>query len=49
MIEYASRYWVDGNAGGHHQYVQAGVEQAAAIEAKFHALASSWSFTPANT
>lgn len=24
MIEYAKRYWVDGNAGGHHQYVQGG-------------------------
>ncbi|ENG0049967.1 hypothetical protein ABR862_004895 [Pseudomonas aeruginosa] len=48
MIERASRYWVDGNAGGHHKYVQAGIEQAAAIEAKFRELASSWTFTAAN-
>lgn len=47
MIEYANRYWVGGNAGGHHQYVQAGIEQAAAIEAKFRELASSWPFTEA--
>ena len=46
MIEYASRYWVDGNAGGHHQYVQAGIEQAAAAESKFRELASEWPFAP---
>lgn len=27
MIEYAKLHWVGGNAGGHHKYVQAGVEQ----------------------
>ena len=44
MIEYANRYWVAGNAGGHHRNIQAGIEQAAAIEAKFRELASSWPF-----
>lgn len=48
MIENANRYWVDGYAGGHHKYIQAGIEQAAAIEAKFRELASSWPFTPAS-
>lgn len=48
MIEYAARYWIGGNAGGHHQYVQAGLEQAGVIEAKFRELASSWPFTPAS-
>ncbi|HFS8928983.1 TPA: hypothetical protein ACH1VU_006259, partial [Pseudomonas aeruginosa] len=47
MIEYATRYWVDGNAGGHHKYVQAGGEQAVAIEAKFRELVSSWPLTAA--
>lgn len=42
MIEYADRYWVGGNAGGHHKYVQAGVEQATAVEGKFRELAGSW-------
>ena len=44
MIEFANRYWVDGNAGGHHKSVQRGIEQAAAIEAKFRELASTWAF-----
>ncbi len=46
MIEYASRYWVQGNAGGHHTAVPAGVEQATAIEPKFRELAAEW-FKPA--
>ncbi len=44
MIEFATRYWVDGSAGGHHKYVQPGIEQAAAIEAKFLELLSAWPF-----
>ena len=45
MIDYASRYWVRGNAGGHHLKVDAGVRQAADVEAQFRELASTWSFT----
>lgn len=48
MIAFADRYWVGGNAGGHHKYVQGGLKQAAAIEAKFRELANSWSFTAAS-
>lgn len=42
MIEYASRYWTEGNAGGHHKAVPAGQAQALAIEGKFRELAASW-------
>ncbi|MCU9527524.1 hypothetical protein [Pseudomonas mosselii] len=47
MIDYATNYWVDGKAGGHHKNIQAGTAQAAAIEAKFRELALSWPFTVA--
>lgn len=42
MIEYANRYWVGGNAGGHTGNVQDGVAQADAIQTKFRELAATW-------
>lgn len=49
MVEYANRYWVSGNAGGHHKNVQAGIEQASVMESTFRELARSWFSCPATT
>lgn len=42
MVEYAMDYWDRGNAGGHVENVEAGQEQAKAIEPHFRALVDSW-------
>lgn len=42
MAQFAERYWNDGQAGGHHKNVQAGQEQAAAIERHFRERVRSW-------
>lgn len=47
MIEYGKRYWEQGKAGGHVDHVQAGSEQAVAIESAFRELAAQWCFSQA--
>ncbi|MFK4705631.1 hypothetical protein ABIC83_002470 [Roseateles asaccharophilus] len=47
MVQYATRYWTDGRAGGHERNVASGIEQAAAIEPHFRAAAASWFTAPA--
>lgn len=42
MVGYADKYWREGQAGGHLKNVDAGIAQAAAIEARFRELASMW-------
>ncbi|MBV7542216.1 hypothetical protein [Acidovorax sp. sic0104] len=42
MIEQATRYWEDGQAGGHTKNVPAGTAQAAKIECQFRAIAGRW-------
>ena len=42
MVAAACSYWERGQAGGHHGYVSAGIEQAKAVEPKFRELAERW-------
>lgn len=49
MIDYGKRYWERGQAGGHVDHVQAGIEQAEAIESAFRQLAAEWCFSQAST
>ena len=42
MVAAAGSYWERGQAGGHHGYVCAGIEQAKAVEPKFRELAERW-------
>lgn len=42
MVEYACNYWMQGQAGGHVDNVEAGVAQAAAIKPHFEAAAATW-------
>lgn len=44
MIEFANSYWIEWEAGGYKQNIQAGFEQGAKIEAMFRDLARIWPF-----
>ena len=48
MVEFARKYWTEGQAGGHAKNVEAGIAQAQAIEPKFRDLAASLLTTPAD-
>lgn len=42
MVKCAMDYWASGNAGGHHDNVEAGRAQAHTAEARFRELAAVW-------
>lgn len=42
MVDAARRYWINGNAGGHHANVELGNTQASTIEPLFRATVGAW-------